>query len=132
MPMRSSATAGRTKRTSLARLYSNENVAAGVVHRLRELGHDVLTSYEAGSANQAVPDDEVLTYAHAEGRWLLTNNRRDFRRLHREGKPHSGIVEFTVDADFVALATRIDAALKDQCREDRPYWSITGVGHVAR
>jgi hypothetical protein len=32
----------------MARLYSNENFPLPVVHRLRTLGHDVLTIQEAG------------------------------------------------------------------------------------
>ena len=44
----------------MTRLYSNENFPLDVVEFLRELGHDVLTSYEAKKANQAIPDDEVL------------------------------------------------------------------------
>jgi hypothetical protein len=34
----------------------------------RRLGHDVLTSLDAGRANFAVPDLEVLGFAAAEGR----------------------------------------------------------------
>lgn len=43
----------------MARLYSNENFASGVVQELRRLGHDVLTSQEAGNAGRRVPDNEV-------------------------------------------------------------------------
>ena len=34
----------------MASLYSNENFPKRVVDELRRLGHDVLTSYEAGRA----------------------------------------------------------------------------------
>jgi hypothetical protein len=34
----------------MASLYTNENVPLEVVAELRRLGHDVLTSYEAGNA----------------------------------------------------------------------------------
>ena len=44
----------------MARLYSNENFPRPVVEALRHRGHDVLTSLEAGRANQGIPDDEVL------------------------------------------------------------------------
>jgi hypothetical protein len=40
----------------VARFYSNENIALQIVAELRRLGHDVLTSFEAGKANAAVPD----------------------------------------------------------------------------
>ena len=35
----------------MARLYSNENFSKSVVLYLRQPGHDVLTSFEAGKAN---------------------------------------------------------------------------------
>jgi Domain of unknown function (DUF5615) len=55
----------------VARFYSNENIALQVVTELRGLGHDVLTSLDAGKANAAVPDVEVLALAVAEGRILI-------------------------------------------------------------
>ena len=39
---------------------------------LREIGHDVLTSYEAGRANQQIHDADVLAYATEQQRILLT------------------------------------------------------------
>jgi hypothetical protein len=59
----------------VARFYSNENIALQVVMELRRLGHDVLTSLEAGNANAAVPDHDVLAFAAAHGRILLSHNR---------------------------------------------------------
>jgi len=55
----------------VARFYSNENIALQLVMELRRLGHDVLTSLDAGNANSAVPDSEVLAFATAEGPSLL-------------------------------------------------------------
>ena len=94
------------------RFYSNENFPLPVVESLRELGHDVLTSAEAGNANQGIPDEEVLNYATAEKRILLTLNRRDFIALHKSAAAHAGIVVCTFDGDFPAQAKRIDAALR--------------------
>jgi hypothetical protein len=34
------------------RFYANENLTAELVETLQQLGHDVLTSYKAGNANQ--------------------------------------------------------------------------------
>ena len=51
----------------MARFYSNENFPRRVVEAPRALGHDVLTSLEAGRANQRIPDEEVLRCATAEG-----------------------------------------------------------------
>jgi hypothetical protein len=39
----------------MARMYSNENFYRPVVVKLREMGHDVLTSFEAGQANKKNP-----------------------------------------------------------------------------
>ena len=97
----------------MARLYSNENFPKRVVVELRILGHDVLTSFEAGRANQRVPDDQVLAFATAQGRTVLTLNRIDLIRLHRESwRAHAGIIVCTRDdADPAAFAHRIHAAL---------------------
>ncbi|HXP85200.1 MAG TPA: DUF5615 family PIN-like protein [Bryobacteraceae bacterium] len=52
----------------MARFYSNENIPLPAVSELRRLGHDVLTSMDAGNANASVPDSEVLAFAAREGR----------------------------------------------------------------
>jgi hypothetical protein len=96
----------------VARFYSNENIALQVVMELRRLGHDVLTSLDAGNANASVPDPEVLSFASVRERILLTNNRRHFLQLHlRRTVRHCGIVLCTFDADFIGQASRIDAAV---------------------
>ncbi len=97
----------------MASLYSNENFPKRVVEELRKLGHDVLTSYEAGRANQKIPDDEVLAFATLEHRAVLTLNRFDFIRLHLQTHGvHSGIIVCTRDvANPQAFAERIHAAL---------------------
>jgi hypothetical protein len=95
----------------MARLYANENFPLPVVLALRALGHDCLTIHETGRAGEALPDADVLRFAHADGRVLLTLNRRDFVRLHLDGQPHCGIVARTFDADFVGQAERIHQAL---------------------
>ena len=96
----------------MPRFYSNENIALQTVMELRRLGHDVLTSLAAGNANASVPDVDVLTYAAAQGRILLSHNRRHFLRLHNHrSHDHAGIVLCTFDADFVGQAQRIAAAV---------------------
>ena len=97
----------------MARFYSNENFPLRAVRCLRELGHDVLTSLEAGRANQKIPDAEVLRFSTENNRALLTLNRQDFFRLHQETEGrHSGIIACTQDRDFAALAQRIHEAVK--------------------
>ena len=96
----------------MARFYTNENFPLQVVRELRDLGHDVVTSLEAGQANRRIPDDEVLRFATSQKRALLTQNRRDFLRLHNAGVfDHAGIVLCTADPDFAGHARRIDAAV---------------------
>jgi predicted nuclease of predicted toxin-antitoxin system len=95
----------------MARLYTNENMAHAVVDFLRNLNHDVLTAKEAGKANQGIPDEEVLAFAHAEKRILVTFNYQDFKRLHRIHPEHSGIVICTEDRDAESLAFRIHEAI---------------------
>lgn len=97
-----------------ARLYSNENFHRRVVEALRELGHDVLTSLEAGRSNQRIPDEEVLHFATSERRAVLTFNRLHFIRLHRHAAGHhAGIVVCSEDHDTRSLAQRIDEAIRE-------------------
>jgi predicted nuclease of predicted toxin-antitoxin system len=78
-----------------------------VVELLRELGHDVLTVQEAGKANQSICDPDVLAFATKENRAVITQNRKDFIRLHRTQPNHGGIIVVTNDRDWKALANRI-------------------------
>lgn len=95
-----------------ASLYSNENFPLRVVHALRAMGYDVLTSLESGRANQKISDEEVLLFATEQQRAILTLNRRDFIRLHHDlPANHLGIVVCTQDPDVNALAGRIHDAI---------------------
>ena len=96
----------------IARLYSNENVPQPVVAALRGFGHDVLTSRDAGKANDAIPDEEVLRYATTDQRAVITHHRQDFIHLHRLHPDHHGIIVCTVETDFPALAARIHSHLQ--------------------
>lgn len=96
----------------MARLYADEDFSHVVVAELRLVGHDVLTAQDAGQAHQQIPDPSVLAYAIGEGRAVITFNRWHFIRLHRRTSPHSGIIVCTRDDDAVALATRIDHAVR--------------------
>jgi predicted nuclease of predicted toxin-antitoxin system len=95
----------------LARLYADENFPYSAVEALRRLGHDVLTAKEAGQAGLKTSDEEALAFAHADGRAVLTHNRKHFRNLHRAGASHSGVILCTEDPDFDSLAARVDGVL---------------------
>lgn len=98
----------------MSRIYANENFPFPVVEELRRLGHDALTSHEAGKAGHALPDKDVLEFAVNEKRALLTLNRKHFIRLHAANPHHSGIIACTFDSDFTALAYRIHIAIESQ------------------
>lgn len=98
----------------MARLYSNENFPLPVVEMLRQSGHDVLTVQEAGKAEQAIPDEEVLVFATSDNRAVLTLNRKHFVRLHQEQTDHAGIIVCTFDANFERQARMIHEALEAQ------------------
>jgi Domain of unknown function (DUF5615) len=104
------------------RLYADENFPLPVVEALRLEGHDLVTLQERGHGGESLADEAVMALASAEGRALLTLNRRDFIRLQNaypkqdDGLPdHGCIVVCTVDPDYAALAMRIhDAILSNQ------------------
>ncbi|MBL9180392.1 MAG: DUF5615 family PIN-like protein [Verrucomicrobiaceae bacterium] len=83
-----------------------------MVEALRKKGHDVLTTRDAGKANDGVPDEEVLRFAIESRRADLTHNRQDFIRLHRQRPDHEGIIVCTDNPDFSALAEKIHTQLQ--------------------
>ncbi len=95
----------------MARLYADEQFPRIVVNLLRALGHDILTVQEAGKANQRIPDEDVLDFAIADNRIVLTINRGDFIRLHNLQPNHAGIIVCTEDLNRQRLATQINEAI---------------------
>jgi hypothetical protein len=96
----------------MGRLYADEDFPLPVVEELHRLGHDVRTVREAGRAGQGIGDAQVLTDANVDQRAVLTHNHTDFKRLHRQGQPHEGIVSCTQDPwDHAGLAQRIHDAI---------------------
>lgn len=93
----------------MARLYADENFPRPVVLILRALGHDAVTVQERG--NDRSPDPAVLAQGTAEGRAVLTFNRKHFWLLHQTTPGHAGIISCTRDNDTAALAARIHAAI---------------------
>ncbi|MGH3276633.1 MAG: DUF5615 family PIN-like protein [Streptosporangiaceae bacterium] len=51
-----------------------------IASALRDLGHDVIAVVEQASL-RALTDEEVFSFAAAQGRWLLTENVRDFQPI---------------------------------------------------
>jgi predicted nuclease of predicted toxin-antitoxin system len=97
----------------MASFYTNENFPIKVGEYLREMGHDVLTSFEAGNANQRIPDAEVLDFASRSGGILLTINRRDFIELHEKSPEHTGVIVCTQNIDLRVQAEQIHSVVQD-------------------
>lgn len=93
-------------------LLADENFPFPTVEHLRQMGHDVVTLLDLGKAEQAMPDKEVLQLATDLHRAILTFNRRDFIRLHRQSEEHAGIIVCTLDINFHRLADNIDRAMQ--------------------
>jgi hypothetical protein len=56
---------------------------------------------------QGIDDPAVLARAIELGRAVITNDRRDYHRLHHSHPDHTGIITYTSDPDRAALADRI-------------------------
>ncbi len=82
------------------RFYADENFPLAIIEKLRQLNYNVLTSIEAGQANQSISDENVLKFAQETDRIVLTFNRDDFIFLHKQGKAHSGIIICKEDRDY--------------------------------
>lgn len=95
----------------MVKLYANENFPLRVVMALRDLGYDVLTTQDAGNANQGISDESVLAFANQQNRVVITINRRDFIYLHNIDSNHAGMIVCTQDADTEGQANRIHLAI---------------------
>ena len=78
-------------------------VWGGVQQALSAAGHDVIWT---GDWDEDPGDDEILAYAHSEGRVLVTLDK-DFGTLaFRDGRPHSGILRL-VNLSRLAAGRRV-------------------------
>ena len=89
------------------KIYADENFPLRTVKELQKFGHDVLTAFDDGRANQAIADEEVLARAAALGRAVLTLNRLDFKRLHYSNPNRAGVIICTEHGDRIGQARRI-------------------------
>lgn len=96
------------------RLLTDEQMDVAVVNELRRHGHDVVTVRQLCSDKygDGFPDESVLLQALAEKRVVITDNRSDFRALHKTMPWHSGIVLCRVYDDAVKKAERISEVLR--------------------
>jgi len=63
-----------------ARLVLDEMFSPAIAAAVRNLGHDVIAVAERGDLRPA-DDEEVFAWATSQGRWLLTENVKDFRPI---------------------------------------------------
>jgi Domain of unknown function (DUF5615) len=62
------------------RLVMDEMFSPAVAAALRDPGHDVIAVAERAEL-RAMSDEEVFAWATSQGRWLLTENVKDFRPI---------------------------------------------------
>lgn len=76
-------------------LLLDEMFSDTIAQQLRTKGHDVI-SVVACAALVALPDDQILAHAAAEGRALVTANIKDFMpldgRYRAAGQDHAGLI----------------------------------------
>jgi predicted nuclease of predicted toxin-antitoxin system len=64
-----------------------------------EHSHDVFSVYEEA---RGMSDDEILDKAHSEN-WILITNDKDFgEKVHREKRPHHGVVFLRLQDELAA------------------------------
>ncbi len=61
-------------------LLLDEMFSPAIATALRDMGHEVIAIAEHGEM-RAMSDGEVFAWAASQGRWLLTENVKDFRPL---------------------------------------------------
>ncbi len=85
-----------------ARLLLDEMLAPVIAAALCDLGYDVLAVADRPDL-RALADDKIFAIACADGRWLVTENVKDFRpillRALQDGTATTGIV-FTSSRTF--------------------------------
>jgi predicted nuclease of predicted toxin-antitoxin system len=98
----------------MIKLYADENFELPVINNLRNKGYDVLTTREAGKDNQGISDEEVLEFAIAQDRAVITLNYNHFKNLHKLVKNHCGIIICSRNDNWDEFAECIDLALKNE------------------
>lgn len=96
------------------RLILDEHFSFRIAEQLRRAGCDVLAMVERPELRR-MSDDDLLRWAHANERALVTENVQDFLPIHGEflshGEAHSGIV-LTSPQRFSRSAAGIGALVR--------------------
>lgn len=99
-------------------LLLDEMFSDTTAQQFRAQGYDVI-SVVANAALVALPDDQILACAVAEGRALVTANIKDFMPLDSQyraaGRDHTGLILVSTKTfpQNRSFATAITAALED-------------------
>ena len=108
----------------MAPVYVDEDVDEDIARALAALGHDAISTRQAGNKGQS--DSEQLAYSGRQRRVMVTCNRRDFEALHEawrvcarewnvSARPlHHGIlvVPNERNIDIQSIAAAIDEKLR--------------------
>jgi hypothetical protein len=78
--MAGTAAAHRMSHPASVRLVLDEMFSPAIAAALRDPGQDVIAVAEHGEL-RAMNDDDVFAWATSQGRWLLTENAKDFRPI---------------------------------------------------
>ena len=111
------------------RLLLDEMHAPVVARTLRERGVDVLSVAEEPSL-RAMTDEEVFAWAAGEGRRIVTENVKDFRRIlvrsQESGQPVAALLLTTSETfprsrrNLGPLIAALDAWMRDPDAAERP------------
>src|SRR5262249_38033727 len=94
----------------MSQLFIDEDIPRPIALMLRQFGHDVVTTEDAG--RKSAGDPSQLAYAASIGRIIITHNMKDYKRLHRHVPGHSGIIASTrEDTNHAGVAQRIHQRL---------------------
>ena len=109
-------------------LLLDEMFSGLIAEQLRAAGHDVL-AVVTDQALVTLPDDQILAYATATGRALVTANIKDFMpldaRYRAASQTHGGLIlvsskTFPQDRAYSAAITKALAALLDHPTQIQP------------
>lgn len=96
------------------KLLADEDFPFPSVKQLRNLGVDIITLQNLGLVGIGLQDASVLELSIKLKRAILTCNRRDFIKLHKQSSEHFGIIVCTRNPDHKTLAESIYSVLESE------------------
>ena len=88
-------------------LFADEHVPVAIISELVERGASVLTLTELGLKDLGIEDREVLEIATSYQSTVITFNRKDYLKLHRQGISHGGIILCKYNTPFPMLIDKV-------------------------